>query len=244
MPPPVFANFDLLSADTAEEIYSDLIGARKVFSEIYDSTPSEVGSPRGSLSRVFELRRSAYTKFVNLMRALDKIFPVLRDEAFGSEAADGNSEWEVRKRDEDSEESVRSWAESKYLRRERLLSLREYLENNLLRLKKNVSEDPTPTVFLQMEPSDTQVLDSKVGSLTWDNSILSKVVDEFQIEGRYVSIRQADGSVIRVAKKTGDGLVRDLRKSVKTPYLTTKGRQAIILDYASRHFGERAYGGK
>lgn len=243
MPPPVFANFDLLTVESAEEIYENLIGARRAFSEMYSDSEEGLASPKGSAARVLELRRTAYTKFVNLMQALDKIFPVLREDAFESQEIDGNSEWEVRKRDEESDESIRSWVESKFLRRERLLSLRDYLSNNLLKLRRRLSDDPTPTPFLQMEPIDTEIVPSEIGPLTWDNSILSKIVDEFQVESRIVGFRQPDGSVRRL-RKFADNLIKDLRKSVKTPFLTTKGRQEIILDYASRHFGARAYGGK
>lgn len=243
MSPPIFGNPDLLSVKTAEDIYNNLFGAKKVFSGEEGFKEVKITAASGSTARVLAVKKQAYTKFVNFAKSLNRVFPVLGSTSHDEGVEAGTSEWETRSA-VDSDESVRDWVETKFLKRERLQSLGHFLKVNGLKLEKPNSEPPTQQKFLHFVPAKTFKLSSKsdVGLLTWDNTLFSKIVDEFQITKKTVKLRLVTGLVIDVPIGDDKEILR-LRKSVKNPFLTTKARQAIILDYARRHHGSRGFGG-
>jgi hypothetical protein len=245
MVPPIFGNMDLLSVKGSEEIYNNLFGAKVVFSsEEGFKTEAGIHTDPGTTARVIALKKQAYTKFVNWAKALDRIFPVLGTSVAEDEGEAGTSEWEERSSKKDSDESLRDWAETKFLKRERLQTLRQFLKVNGLKLLKPLSTPPVQQSFLHFAPAKTFDLPSKsdLGPLTWDNTLFSKIVDEFQIQKKDVKLRNDAGEVTDNTILQ-DKRIRELRQSVKNPFLTTTARQAIILDYASRHHGSRGFGG-
>lgn len=255
MVPPVFGNLDLLSVQGSEKIYNDLFGAKKVFSAEGGFPESGLPFKKATTARVLALKKQSYTKFVNFAQALNRVFPILGTDASENEGEVGTSEWEERSSKKDSDESLRDWAETKYLKRERLQSLSKFLKVNGLKLEKPFSDPPTQQKFLHFVPAETFELPSKAGYLlTWDNTLFSKIVDEFKMAKKTVKLRvpvsgfgviagiSSAETVIDVPMGP-DKRILELRKSVKNPFLTTEARQAIILDYARRHHGSRGFGG-
>ena len=242
MTPPIFGNLDLLSVAKAEKIYNEIFGAKKALSGLVESQEVTSTTTSGTAARVLALKKQAYTRFANFAKALNRVFPVIGRQMYEDEGQAGSSEWEQVSEDMTTEKSVRDWAEEKYIKRERLQSLRHFLKVNGLKLEKPMSEPPTPMRFMRFVPSKVEEISSPVGNLTWDNTLFSKVVDEFQIRNRTVKVRDASGNVSDLPKSS-DSEILKLRKSVKDPFLTTKARQSILIDYSSRHFGSRGYGG-
>jgi len=242
MTPPIFGNLDLLSVVKAEEIYNEIFGAKKALSGLVESQDISRSTPSGTSARVITLKKQAYTRFANFAKALNRVFPVTGRQMYEEEGQAGSSEWEQVSADTTTEKSVRDWAEEKFIKRERLQSLRHFLKVNGLNLERPMSEPPTPMRFMHFVPSQVKEITSPIGNLVWDDTLFSKIVDEFNIRRREVLVREENGDVRRLPK-ISDSQIDQLRKSVKDPFLTTKARQSIILDYASRHFGSRGYGG-
>lgn len=276
--PPSFANLDLVAVEKAEEIYKDLLGAQDVFTRI--SEDKGITDPhKFSSDDVIDIQahnRISYSKFIQFIRIMNTIFPILNPEAPevppGANTAEmlrsgGTSEWERESEKADSSASVRLWEEKNYLQRSNLMTFGEFLRTNGLALETHRSEGSVPTVFYQMVPIDkTEVTAEKCDlykKLIWDNTIFSKIIDEWadaprevdQIteedllrlktpEFRIATVEVVGTSVSGTTKfKDADPEIKKLRESVKNPYLTTAARQERILQYARRHFGSRLFDG-
>jgi hypothetical protein len=234
--PPMFSNEDLISVDTSDKFYNELLGARKLFSDLSrDANVEDLpvmmkGIVEGNLAVAIK-NRQAYSKFVKFLFALNKIFPI--------DGKKTGTMWEERSISGERFDSVRDWEERDILRREHLQSLGEFLTVNRLKLTKDVSDFPTPTPFyvLRPEADPTKINNPDGRELSWDDTIFSRVVDEFRIQSR--TIKTDAGTIEQLM----DPEILKLRKSVRDPYLTTKVRQELIVAYARKHFGARAHDG-
>lgn len=244
--PPIFGNFDFMEVQSAEKIYQDLIGARPFLTQkmragsttkpnIVHGSRGEHWSVNNSLtpsgdsdpSTVLALRSKAYSNFTNFSDTIQKIFPVL--------GGSSPTEWGDKIQQSEDSGSVRTWEEARFLRRINLQSLKDFVETNGLKKTIRNSSPPTPQAFTVLEPKTYY----QVGDFVWDDSIYSKIVDEFRVAPRDVTITKEDGSTESM-RKSADPVIDDVRKSVKLEMLTTKARQDFWIQYASEHFGSRA----
>ena len=239
--PPIFGNFDFMGVESAEKIYLDLIGAKPFLTQkakagrpAGSSSPDNaipLGSASSDPTTVLALRASSYSKFVNFTDTIKKIFPIYGDS--------DPTEWGDKIQQSDDIGSVRQWAEARFLRRSGLQSLKDFVETNGLRKTMRNSSPPTSMPFTVLEPKSYY----PVGDLVWDDSIYSKIVDEFRIAPRDVTINKEDGSTESM-RKSQDSVIDDIRKTVKLKMLTTVARQEFWIQYASDHFGSRAISGR
>jgi hypothetical protein len=82
-------------------------------------------------------------------------------------------------------------------------------------------------------------------TLFWDNSIYSKIVDEFEISPRPYKITvESSGAIKTVPSKTKDTVIEELKRSVSLSSLTTTNRQSFWVSYAQNHHGSRAFVGR
>ena len=246
--PPLFANDDLIDTEKAEILYDKLLGARKYFTDKLSGSNTGVvplaggtkPQEEGSLAIAVK-QRMAYTKFAKFLFALRKVFPI----GIGS----GPSEWEEKATKSDASESVQTWEEREILRRTSLQDLASFLEKNKLTLGSSSSDWPTQVPFYVMKPvsPNPPTKNADGVDLVWDDTLFSKVVDEFAISPRDVDItkKDIDGKETTVTNmNTGSNPeIVELRKSVRDPLLTTKTRQEFLIAYARRHFGARAHDG-
>lgn len=235
--PPVFANEDLIGVEESEEIYAKILGAQKVFSRIAkDKNIQEpLIPPTNEPGGLQEFQRTAFAKYAYFLKILSAIFPVTSPRSpdmdiagpEDQEQTDSNlSDWEKESARSDSLDSTKKWEDRTFLRRQNLMSLGQFLKTNGLEMQSLNSDPPTPTSFMVLTPKDVK----KVGQLQWDNSIFSKIVDELE-------------DIPRTGRSGSDPRIRELRESVKNPFLTTAFRQARLVKYAKKHFGSRAYDG-
>ena len=214
--PPIFANMDLIDGAKSAEIYEKLVGSKPIL---------ENGNVKKTTPTVTNLKIEAYRRFLEFADEVNKIFPV-----YGTEK--GSTKWGQKIDQADNAESVRQWEESTYLRRSGLLSLNDFSKMYGLTIKVETSDEPTIMQFLTLIPSS-------------HNSIFDKIVDEFEMLGRKVNITPAAGAEPVLKTKSSDPAISKLRESVNPKSTLFAGnRQAIILDYAVRHFGSRAFDGR
>ncbi len=232
--PPVFANQSLMGVTDAEEVYAKVLGAQKIFTKISeDIKEPSLTSATGGLEG---FRRKAYAKYAYFLRVLSSIFPVTSPRAPDMDTGgpedpkqteSNQTEWEKESARDDSLDSVRRWEDRRFLRRTGLMSLGQFIKTNGLKLQRLNSDPPTPMSFIVLAPVRTR----QVGDFVWDNTIFSKIVDEFEDVPR---IEQPFAS---------DPKIKELRESVKDPFLTTLYRQARMVKYAKKHFGSRGFDG-
>jgi len=239
--PPVFGNMDFLDIEKAEKIYAGVIGSSPALTKLSNKSgtdPYEV--TKGTAGGVLALKLNSYNKFVNLTDAIQKIFPIFND--------DGTTEWSQHTKDGGRDVvSARDWIEQTYLRREGLMSLRQYAEANLLNPQTWKSTTPFPQSFLVLAPLTTRPVysDKLKEILFWDNSIYSKIVDEFEISPRPYKITvESSGAIKTVPSKTKDTVIEELKRSVSLSSLTTTNRQSFWVSYAQNHHGSRAFVGR
>lgn len=242
--PGLFANEDLISVDTSDELYYRLLGAQKKFSElaaranIPELSVTYKGMAEGSMAVALK-NRQAYAKFLKFLFALGKIFPI--------DSSTTGTEWEERAVKSDRYESVRTWEEKEILRRERLHALGDFLTANRLKLSSYLSDPPTAISFYVLEPEEKplEYTSASGKKLSWDDTIFSRIVDEFRLQPRSIEVtREVMGSTVTdtISQKTDTEIVK-LRKSVRDPFLTTKARQELIVAYSRKHFGARGHDG-
>ena len=238
--PPVFGNMDFLDIEKAEKIYAGVIGSSPALTKLSNKSGTDpYAVTKNTAGGVLALKLNSYNKFVNLTDAIQKIFPIFND--------DGTTEWSQHTKDGGRDVvSARDWIEQTYLRREGLMSLRRYAEVNILKLTTKTSITPFPQTFIVLAPLEPREISSDKlhHNLVWDNSIYSKIVDEFEIKARSYKQTNDDGSVNTVPSKGSDKVIEELRKSVGLPWLTTTDRQAFWVSYAQNHHGSRAFVGR
>jgi hypothetical protein len=128
--------------------------------------------------------------------------------------------------------------ENRFLRRRGMLTLKKFAEINGLTMTTERSSQPTVMPFYVLKPAYSVPITSEpLGTLLWwDNSIFSKIVDEFADAPRKVKGL--------VAPKGSDSRIEELRKSVSDEMLTSTARQDFMISYSKEHFGSRAFDGR
>ncbi len=162
-----------------------------------------------------------------MLEKVDTIFPLFRKPEIATpgvgEASVSAAEWEKRTADTDNKESVLDWELREFHWRP-AMTLEEFAEVHGLRI--DTAFSTVGREYYKLTPRTTE----NVGGKNWDDGPYSMVVDEW--------------------KKVGFGpdpeinaLRESIGKSTSGIPMTTEERQAIWLDYADRHHGERGYSG-
>jgi len=147
------------------------------------------------------------------------------------------------------------WQDETLLRRGHQ-TLRQYLKTHGFdtKLLVNISSEPSPTYFYQMNPivtSTTPVYDpdGKKTPFSWDDSVICRLVDTTVTTQSMMFARVTDPLDVTqyveklVGNEEPDPLVEARRKSARDPSLCGAFRQQQIINYSRRHMGARAYRG-
>lgn len=215
--PPVFANLDLIDLKTSSQFYQELVGS-KPFAVVE-------GQPAMASPSIANLKIECYRRFLEFADEMNKVFPV-----YGTEKA--STAWGRKIEQPETAESTRRWEERNYLRREGLVSMREFAKRYRLEIKREHAAPPTVKEFLTLIPS------------SYGNSIFDKIVDEFTLLPRDVTVKVGTGGATTTIHKDSDDAIKKLRASVRDPMLFAENRQEALLRYSRRHFGSRAFDGR
>jgi hypothetical protein len=237
--PPVFANMKLIDLWEVEKIYEQLLGAKPIFTKI----AGERGIQRGSIVEDDSIaaQQKSYVFLSKYFAVLSKIFPTTPD-------VRGSTEWDSVSSDEGNS-APRKWMDKRFLRRQRLTTLGQFLKTNDLKLVEEESNKPTVIKFYRMVPLNVYPVTAQFlgKSLNWDDTIFSKIIDEAKDVERNVSYLppgQTGPLSATGTPRSSDPNIQKLRETVKNEYLTTEARQALVLAYSQAHFGARAYDGR
>lgn len=226
--PPAFLNQKLSTAEGLDEVYGDLLGCRPLYTSSYSRDDafdfaSELLEEKGNRTASFD----AMVQFAGSANTLNNVFQMTA--TFGSGALVSAPSWQdVRRRKDAIGQTTFEWATRTFNKRERY-RLRDYCGYNTLKLLTQYSDAPNSAPFFVMQPAE---LSQPPGPLPaglaaaaaggWDNTLFSKLV------------------MPELTKE--DPVIADLRE--RSPdYFKTFMRQALVIQYAQRHFGSRAFNG-
>lgn len=226
--PPAFLNQKLSTAEGLDEVYADLLGCRPLYTSNYSRDEllefgTELLEESGNRTASFD----AMVQFAGTANTLNNVFQMTA--TFGAGALVSAPSWQdVRRRKDAIGQTTFEWATRNFTKRERY-RLRDYCSYNTLKLLTQYSDAPNSAPFFVMQPAE---LSQPAGPLPaglaaaaaggWDNTLFSKLV------------------MPDLASE--DPVIADLRE--RSPdYFKTFMRQALVIQYAQRHFGSRAFKG-
>jgi len=239
--PPPFYNPQLLIPAQADVIYQELLGCKPFYTGSSYAVPAaeEDGEYLQLLKPFSKLRTTekpdsaavdAAAQHEIVVQTLARVFPALRNTSAVKLPAETHtfSDWESAV---SSVEGSMAWQHRQLLTRN-AQSLAGYLKDHGFEgeLEALISDEPSPTVFYRMRPVTTTAAPavSFAGqSWPWDNSVVCRLVDPNELLG-----------------KEADTAVTERRAGVKTPVLSSKYRQDLVVAYSRKHFGSRALGGE
>jgi len=249
--PPTWFNKGFLAAKTTDAIYQGLLGCQPFYGEdtYFGEGLGVTHSGEFTSSEVFD-------QYVSFIKTLDRLFPIIgKDSGIKTSRrikrgdSRGTTKWDELSDGNEISEGADGWIERNVQRRN-ATSLREFLKQHSLKIRTETSDMPVQEEFFVMEPTEAKD----------ENTLFDFIVDEWEKFPRLkaeVTGLAGGGQVLlepRIAPqffKPGDPLLQEVKSSMKRPdahptakFLFREGRQKLILDYAKRHFGPRAFDGR
>ena len=245
--PPTWFNKGFLAAKTTDAIYQGLLGCQPFYGE-----NTYFGEGLGVAHSGEFTSREVFDQYVNFIKTLDRLFPIIgKDSGIepsrrGQPTPDnkrGTTKWDELSDGNEISEGADAWVERNVQRRN-ATSLREFLKQHSLKIRIETSDMPVQEEFYVMEPTES-------GD---ENTLFDFIVDEWEKFPRLkAEIGGFDPDVVLgpTLAAGGDPFVQAVKASMKKPdahptakFLFREGRQKLILDYAKRHFGPRAFDGR
>lgn len=252
--PPTWFNRGLLTAESLDMVYGSLLGCQPFYGPDTEFGRGFTGAKPGEEITSKEL----YDEYTNLLQILDRLFPIIRS-GTGLQPKrtgqteynpEGTTKWDTLVSGPELDPGPGPWIERNIQRRQ-ATSLRKFLEQHGLELRKELSDIPTSEEFWIFVPKDE-------GD---ENTIYDFIVDEWEMFPTLMtyitspSLEQITGGLLEelppmVPRHGGDPQVQQLRQQMKesdhptAKYLFREARQKIIIDYSKRHFGSRAFDGR
>lgn len=226
--PPSFLNKDLSTAEGLDDVYGSLLGCQPLYTSSYarDNAfdfATELLAQTNQAAQFESMVLQATTS-----NTLNNIFRMTSGFRNSGQLVTADSWQNVRDRKDAIGQTTFEWATRNFTKRERY-RLRDYCNYNTLKLLTQYSDAPNSAPFYVMQPAE---LSQPPGPLPaglaaaaaggWDNTLFSKLV------------------MPELTKE--DPVIADLRE--RSPdYFKTFMRQALVIQYAQRHFGSRAFNG-
>lgn len=169
--PPEFYNEDFINIESLDKMYQKVLGCQPLY-----TGPYAKGITGGSADR-----SAAYEQHVKMLEVLGRIYGPAAAQSGIPNSDRQFKDWEEAR--SGSSEGAFEWQHRNFLKR-RAMSLSHYLVTHGFKpvLAELVSDEPDPTVFYWMVPE--AVDDAKVEGRSWDNSVISGIVDDKQAAPR------------------------------------------------------------
>ncbi len=211
--PPSFFNTNLINTRAVDGVYTGLFGCQPFYSTIKSNLANSLTLDIDT-SKFNDARRlSLALDYLKGLLSINSVYPIFTD-ALTDESSLG---WEFYNKETAAQMSSNEWATRNFLRREGT-TLSEFIKDNGFKLtKKTYGVGHT---YWLLTPSS---LDG-----VWDNTILSKLVDDKLLSDNL---------------KTPDPAIRELRRLVNSSNLSTVRRQEALIAYAVKHYNSLGFDG-
>ena len=217
--PPTFFNPDLLDLPTLDKLYEEEFGCTKLYTgpfaedEVSRLLPGIAEAQLGEDTPVELQGLYAYASGLNTLNNIFTMFPDIQ--AFNRQGSQTLPTWQEQRETANPLGGTSfEWASRNFHKRRRL-TVAQYLEQHGLVLEPNQVQGSASGNFFVLTPGE--LVSNPDG---WDNSLYSKLV--------------IDGD--------SDPVIDKLRATAPD-YLKTGERRKVILEYATKHFGSRAFSG-
>lgn len=172
--PPDFYNEDFINLKSVDKMYQDVLGCRPFYTGPYGeaATDGEEDSKE---------KGTSYVEHVKMLKTLSRVYRGIADQVnmTDNRSDTATRSWEDVKAGKDHGGTM-GWQHRQFLKRD-AMTLRSYLSTHgfTSEMAVLVSDEPSPTVFYRMVPV---TVDQKAKSgYSWDNSVISGLVDDRQI---------------------------------------------------------------
>lgn len=219
--PPSFFDHDLILLSSLDKKYERLLGCKPLYTGIYSEGLTSINTLELTNKDLLsdKDRLTAILEFFRGLLVINNIYPI-----FGTETATASltPAWSAINNQTGFGQSLLRWEHETFLERQGT-TLTQFSADNGLSIQPYFGTDSL--AYYVLYPKDVK----SVGSLAWDDTIFSKIVDDKSfVQG------EPDPAVADMRKFVSDKQMKNL---------TTQERQQIMLAYARRHFYKKAFSG-